>query len=79
MKGINQRSYEYIRSKINGKTDFRARHIWIMANGSIPKDMMIHHINNNKQDDRLENLQLVSREEHGKLHKEINKKLKELL
>ena len=50
-----------------------------MANGSIPKDMMIHHINNNKQDDRLENLQLVSREEHGKLHKEINKKLKELL
>ncbi len=50
------------------------RRIWIKANGPIPRDSEgrsyeIHHINGNHSDNRLENLQLVSIEEHYAIHK----------
>jgi ferredoxin-like protein FixX len=31
-------------------------------------DEVVHHINHDKQDNRIENLQVMSRSEHGKLH-----------
>ncbi len=33
----------------------------------------IHHLNQNKQDNNLENLLPVSREEHAKIHKFLNR------
>lgn len=49
------------------------RRIWIEANGPIPKDEKgrsyeIHHINGNRADNRLENLQCISIEEHYTMH-----------
>lgn len=44
------------------------RNVWIKYNGPIPKDYIIHHINEDKTDNRIENLQLMSRSEHIKLH-----------
>lgn len=32
-------------------------------------DEVVHHINDNKKDNRLENLRLMSRKDHGHLHK----------
>ena len=49
------------------------RQIWIDHNGPIPKDELgrsfdIHHINGNRNDNRLENLQCVSIQEHYDIH-----------
>lgn len=41
------------------------RIIWIAANGVIPDGYVIDHINNNKEDNRLENLQLLTPEENS--------------
>lgn len=43
--------------------------IWETFVGSIPKGYEIHHINGNRQDNRLENLQCLTKEEHKELHK----------
>lgn len=37
-------------------------------------DEVVHHVNGNKQDNRLENLEIMSRFEHLKLHPEITDK-----
>ena len=34
----------------------------------IPSNCVIHHINGNKLDNRISNLQMMTKEEHGKLH-----------
>lgn len=37
----------------------------------LEKDEAVHHINRNKKDNRLENLQLMTRSEHAKLHNNL--------
>ncbi len=56
---LNTKGY-YVRS---GKGYHQALHrlIWEEHNGVIPEGMTIDHINNNKLDNRIENLQLLSR------------------
>ena len=49
------------------------RQLWINHNGPIPKDEFgrsfeIHHINGNHEDNRIENLQCVSIQEHYDIH-----------
>lgn len=51
----------------NGK--FVHRKIWEKHYGTIPKGMLVHHVNENKQDNRIENLELLTRAAHCKLHR----------
>lgn len=45
-------------------------YIWIKHNKMIvPKYYVIHHINENKTDNRIKNLQLMKRGEHTRLHR----------
>lgn len=44
------------------------QYIWEKANGPIPKDHIIHHIDNNPYNNSIDNLKLVTRSEHTLLH-----------
>lgn len=44
------------------------QYIWEKHYGAIPKDYHIHHVNENTLDNRIENLQCLSRREHLKIH-----------
>lgn len=51
-----------------------ARYVWNKAGRKFVVGMCLHHINNRSDDDRIENLILVSRNEHPKLHNRWNTK-----
>lgn len=44
------------------------RVIWEEYFGKIPSGLIVHHKNGNKEDNRIENLEIMSRAEHSKLH-----------
>lgn len=70
--GINQRSKDYIKIRVNGKIVFEHRYVWEKANGPIPKDYIIHHIDEDKKNNRIENLKMMHWTEHKpKSHKHL--------
>jgi len=46
-----------------------AKYVWQKAYGIIPNKLLIHHINHNTLDDRIDNLMLLSRAEHMNIHR----------
>jgi hypothetical protein len=52
----------------DGNRTLLHRDIWISVNGYIPNGYDIHHINEDRTDNRLENLQMLNKSEHTKLH-----------
>lgn len=68
---MNKKSIEI--SIINGRRCISSkwkifRLVWIAFNGPIPKGYCIHHIDFDKTNDRLDNLQLMTNAEHTALH-----------
>jgi len=52
----------------NGRKVFEHRLIWKLNNGDIPKGCFIHHKNFDKLNNRIDNLECISRIEHGRKH-----------
>jgi hypothetical protein len=50
-----------------GKDGHRA--IWIKENGPIPKGYVIHHINGDKKENRIENLEMMTFTRHNNIHR----------
>jgi len=57
--GSGYRSLQY-----NGVKTSAHRVIWEMFNGAIPEGMQVDHINQDKSDDRIENLRLVNQSQN---------------
>ena len=47
---------------------FEHRRVWENANGPVPAGFVVHHINGDKSDNRLENLRLMRDGSHKSLH-----------
>lgn len=53
---------------VDGTTKNEHVLVWELHNGPVPVGMVVHHINNNPRDNRIENLEVMTRSAHTKLH-----------
>jgi len=69
---IGKRGYKII-STPNGRIYYH-HYIWNKTYGKIPKGFVLHHINLNKLDNRLSNLQMMPIRKHHQLHNKLRKR-----
>jgi hypothetical protein len=63
-KSVGHQDGKYIKHKINGRRQFIHRVIYELHHGPVPAGYDVDHINYNTLDNRIENLQLLTKEEH---------------
>ena len=61
---INQKGYLLV--KLFKKQYAAHRLVWIMHNGDIPEELTIDHIDNNKVNNKIQNLQILTRSDNSK-------------
>lgn len=67
-KRVNYKKYSYYK---DGKRYFEQEHRHIMEEylgRKLNKNEVVHHINGNKIDNRIENLQIMDKREHARMH-----------
>ena len=66
----DEKTNYYLSSTINNKRYRLHRYVWEYFNGTIPKGFDIHHKDHNKNNNEIENLEILSKSEHLKRHSE---------
>ena len=64
--GISENKQGYL--VLNKVKKYIHRIVWEENFGKIPSGLIVHHKNGDKSDNRIENLEIMSRAEHQKLH-----------
>lgn len=67
----------YAKTKVGGRTIDVHVKVWTDAHGPVPPGRVVHHKNHNKRDNRLENLQLMTHEEHSRHHNDKHPRVRE--
>ena len=62
---------DYFRHSIGHTTILMHKYVWEYYNGKIPKGYEVHHIDRNRANNDISNLQLLTKEEHKRLHAEM--------
>jgi hypothetical protein len=80
---INVQGYVMLRMPAHPRADNRGYvrehiYVWEKANGPLPKGWHIHHKNGKKTDNRLKNLEALTREAHALLIPRLQKRIAEL-
>jgi hypothetical protein len=67
---VDSRGYVRLRKKGDGRKRNYLLHrvMWASVHGEIPEGMQIHHIDDNKANNAIENLQCVTDLEHRRIH-----------
>jgi hypothetical protein len=60
----------YMHGELDGRRVSQHRLLWEAWHGPIPKDYVVHHLNHVKDDNRIENLEAMSRRKHAEHHSE---------
>ena len=84
LRGINFRPYQYYDGKkftlrntgyyslTTGARGLMHRYVWEKERGKIPEGWDIHHINEDRSDNRIENLECLPKPEHTRLYSPHN-------
>ena len=64
----------YKRIKINGKNLMVHRYVYECANGPIPTNMIVHHVDGDKFNNELSNLVLMTDQQHSEHHNQKHPK-----
>lgn len=59
---------EYLTKKVGGRSVLLHRWVWEQANGPIPDGYVVHHVDHDKRNNALSNLELMTCAEHAQHH-----------
>ena len=66
--GFHVTAKGYLRGSVNGRVQLGHVAVWESAHGAVPPGHQVHHVNEDKLDNRISNLRLVSCLEHKRIH-----------